>query len=131
MSPDGQRALVNDDVDDVTLYDLSTGDLIATLAQDGVGYKALSYSPDGERVAVLEFDSDCWLYPSVTDCETAIGLFAADDLRPLDVAYESLSGGLELRPCSHPPVTCWPPLTFSASAGSHCGGPTSVTRSIA
>ncbi|HET6833875.1 MAG TPA: BTAD domain-containing putative transcriptional regulator [Acidimicrobiales bacterium] len=90
MSPDGQRALVNDQVDDVTLYDLSTGAPIATLAQDGVAYKALSYSPDGERVAVLEFDSDCWLWPSETDCEYDIGLFAGDDLRPLDVTYESL-----------------------------------------
>ncbi|HEY6416173.1 MAG TPA: hypothetical protein VIX41_08050, partial [Acidimicrobiales bacterium] len=95
ISPDRQRALVNDDVDDVTLYDLSTGDLIATLAQDGVGYAALSYTPDGERVAILEFDSDCWLYPSPTDCESAIRLFAADDLRPLDFTYESLSGPVD------------------------------------
>jgi WD40 repeat protein/DNA-binding SARP family transcriptional activator/class 3 adenylate cyclase len=89
-SPNGQRALINDDVDDVTLYDLSTRTRIATLAQDGIGYKALSYSPDGEQVAVLEFDSACWAAGSGLPgkCDFGIGLFDADDLQPLDITYE-------------------------------------------
>ncbi len=55
VSPDGTKAVVLDHREVVTLYDLSARRAVATLAAEDTSYRAPTFSPDGERVAVSAF----------------------------------------------------------------------------
>ena len=79
-----------DERDAVTLYDLSRRREVGTLHVDGTSYRAPAFSPDGERLAVSAFPPSCW-YGERCD-ESAIAVFDAHDLRPLDIRYEGLGG---------------------------------------
>ena len=89
VSPDGTKAVVLDHREVVTLYDLSARRAVASLAAEDTSYRAPTFSPDGERVAVSAFARSCY---GDGACENfGIELFDADDLHPLNVRFEGLS----------------------------------------
>jgi WD40 repeat protein/DNA-binding SARP family transcriptional activator len=61
LSPDGERAVVVDNLEDVTAYDLADRAPVATLGGEGTSYRAATYSPDGSEVAVSWFNTECWI----------------------------------------------------------------------
>ena len=113
VSPDGTRAVATNHREEITLYDLTARRAVATLDRDGTSFRAPTFSPDGQRVAVSSFPSVCWFGERCD--ESAIELFDATDLRPLNVLYEGfgdVAADVVYSP-SGELLAAVPPLVFS------------------
>ena len=87
LSPDGEQSVVVDNLEDVTLYDLSDRAPVATLGGEGTTYRAATFSPDGSEVAVSWFNAECW----IGDCrERGITTYDAQTLKSNGVTYQGL-----------------------------------------
>ena len=87
LSSDGERAVVVDNLEDVTTYDLADRTPVATLGGEGTTYRAATYSPDGSQVAVSWFDTDCWIGAR---CRFGITSYDAQTLESTGVTYRGL-----------------------------------------
>jgi WD40 repeat protein/DNA-binding SARP family transcriptional activator len=112
ISPDGTRAAVVDYRERVTLYDLVARRAVATLAREGTSFRAPAFSSDGQRVAVSSFPTVCWFGERCD--ESAIEVFDANDLAPLDVRYEGFDAAMDVAfSPSGELIAAVPPLAFS------------------
>jgi WD40 repeat protein/DNA-binding SARP family transcriptional activator len=87
LSPDGERSVVVDNLEDVTTYDLADRAPVATLGGEGTTYRAATSSPDGSQVAVSSFDTDCWIGAR---CRFGITSYDAQTLESTGVTYRGL-----------------------------------------
>jgi WD40 repeat protein/DNA-binding SARP family transcriptional activator len=78
ISPDGEQAVVLDDNDTLTLYNLADRAPVASLDGDPF-ITALRFSPDGTHLAISTPNNSC-----------CIALFNARDLGRIDVTYQGL-----------------------------------------
>ncbi|HYJ68097.1 MAG TPA: BTAD domain-containing putative transcriptional regulator [Nocardioidaceae bacterium] len=88
LAPDGERAVVVDNLEDVTTYDLADRAPVATLGGEGTSYRAATFSPDGSQVAVSWFDTDCWI--GGPQCRFGVTSYDAQTLESTGVTYRGL-----------------------------------------
>ena len=86
-SPDGQRVMVFDNNLDLTMYDLSSRDVVGRLSGTEISQTAAEFTPNGETVAVSRFATSCLSDPCL---EFGLDLLDARDLSPRGVRYEGL-----------------------------------------
>ncbi len=85
-APIRRQAIVLDSRDEVTLYDMSTRQAVASLAKAGTSYRVPDFSPDGDVVAVSSYSTECL---GSADCaDAAVEVFDARDLSPRGVRYD-------------------------------------------
>ncbi len=88
LSPDGERSLVVDNLEEVTMYDLADRAPVATLSGAGTSHRAAAFSPDGSEVALSSFDTTCW----IGECRRHdVATYDAQTLEPTGVTYRGLS----------------------------------------
>jgi WD40 repeat protein/DNA-binding SARP family transcriptional activator len=87
LSPDGERSVVVDNLEDVTLYDIADRAPVATLGGEGTTHRAATFSPDGSTIAVSSFNVECW----IGECHRrGITAYDAQTLKSTGVTYRAL-----------------------------------------
>jgi WD40 repeat protein/class 3 adenylate cyclase len=85
-APASRQAMVFDSRDEITLYDMSTRQAVASLAEAGMSYPVADFSPDGDVVAVSSLPTEC--LGSAECADAAVEVFDARDLSPRGVRYD-------------------------------------------
>ena len=79
-APVGHQAMVFDSGHEVTLFDMSTRQAVASLAEAGMSFPVADFSPDGDVVAVSSLPTEC--LGSGECADAAVEVFDARDLSP-------------------------------------------------